>query len=375
MKIYLVGGAVRDELLGLPVKERDYVVVGATVEQMLNLGYQQVGKEFPVFLHPVTREEYALARMERKTSPGYTGFSFDTSPDVTLEADLIRRDLTINAMAFDIDKGNKILIDPYHGKNDLLNNKILRHVSLAFAEDPVRILRVGRFLARYAHRGFTVAPETITLMRDMVAAGEVNALVAERVWKELERALGEQNPDKFFDVLETCGAMPILFPDLTARDMPALMAASTLSPDTAIRFAALLHRLPEQSIKLLCDRYRAPNAYRELALLTARHFKTAHQAHTSNAADLLAHFQALDIFRRETRFKHFLIICQAIAQSENLPFHMEWLLQCANAAKSYDVQELIKQGLQDNALAEALKEKRRERIAEWLENGSPPSRG
>jgi tRNA nucleotidyltransferase (CCA-adding enzyme) len=184
MKIYLVGGAVRDKLLGLPVKERDFVVVGANENEMLQLGYQRVGKEFPVYLHPKTREEYALARRERKTAPGYKGFDFDASPEVTLEDDLLRRDLTINAIAKAEDE---ILIDPYHGQEDL-NNKVLRHVSPAFAEDPVRILRVGRFLARFAYLGFTIAPDTMTLMRLMVKGGEVDALVAERVWKELEKS-------------------------------------------------------------------------------------------------------------------------------------------------------------------------------------------
>lgn len=189
MKIYLVGGAVRDKLLGLPVTEHDYVVVGATVQDMLDLGYKQVGREFPVFLHPKTNDEYALARMERKVSPGYTGFEFDTSPLVTLEEDLERRDLTINAMAQDLETGE--IIDPFQGQKDLAD-KVLRHVSKAFAEDPVRILRIGRFLARYANLGFTVHPDTIQLMQEMVRRGEVNALVAERVWKELDRALEEK---------------------------------------------------------------------------------------------------------------------------------------------------------------------------------------
>src|SRR3990167_6080610 len=227
MKIYLVGGAVRDQLLGLPVKEQDWVVVGATIEEMLTAGYRQVGKEFPVFLHPKTGEEYALARMERKINPGYKGFTFDTSKDVTLEEDLSRRDLTINAMA-ETPEGE--LVDPFHGKKDL-EQKILRHVSPAFAEDPVRILRVGRFLARYAHLGFHIAPETITLMRHMVKVGEVNALVAERVWKELERALGEKNPEKFFEALANCEALAILFPDLPIDSIgiKALVKATQLT--------------------------------------------------------------------------------------------------------------------------------------------------
>ncbi len=208
MKTYLVGGAVRDELLGLPVRERDWVVVGATAAQMLDLGYRQVGRDFPVFLHPETHEEHALARTERKTAPGYRGFVVHAEPDVTLEEDLLRRDLTINAMARDEAGG---LIDPFNGRADL-EARLLRHVSPAFAEDPVRILRVARFAARFAHLGFRVADETRALMRRMVAAGEVDALVPERVWQEMERALGEGSPATFFEVLRDCGALAVLFP-------------------------------------------------------------------------------------------------------------------------------------------------------------------
>lgn len=362
MKIYLVGGAVRDKLLGLPVKERDYVVVGATVANMLKQGYQQVGKEFPVFLHPKTREEYALARMERKTSPGYTGFSFDTSPSVSLEEDLLRRDLTINAMA-ETDEG--VIIDPYGGQEDL-KKKLLRHVSPAFAEDPVRILRIGRFLARYQHLGFNIAPETISLMRTMVQSGEVDALVAERVWKELERALGEKNPEAFFATLEICGALKVLLPDLNKSNLTTLVTAADQTSKPLIRFAALLHGLPEKSIKGLCDRYRIPNAYRELAILVSRHASSALRATSLTAAELLALFHALDIFRREERFADFLSVCKITADTEKKPFDPDWLLDCAHAAKSYNVQELIKLGLTDQALATELKEKRKECITAWL---------
>lgn len=366
MKIYLVGGAVRDKLLGLPVKEKDWVVVGATVKEMLDLGYRQVGKEFPVFLHPKTKEEYALARMERKVNPGYKGFTFDTSPEVNLEEDLIRRDLTINAMAEGQDGE---LVDPYHGRQDL-EKKTLKHVSPAFAEDPVRILRLGRFLARYAHLGFHIAPETIALMRKMVAAGEVNALVAERVWKELERALGEKNPQEFFAVLHECGALPILFPHLEMESpgMRALVAAARLTPHTAIRFAALLHALPQpkKTIADICHRYRLPNAYRELALITALYHEQALEARTFSAGDLLQLFNALDIFRRAERFKHFLIAIQAIAQIQNKVFDPEWLMAAAKVAKSVDVTALLEQGLTGQALAEQLKENRQEKIQEWL---------
>lgn len=370
MKIYLVGGAVRDKLLGQPVKERDFVVVGASEDEVLKLGYQRVGKEFPVFLHPKTREEYALARMERKTGPGYKGFAFDASPKVTLEEDLLRRDLTINAMA-EADDGT--LIDPYHGREDLAK-KILRHVSPAFAEDPVRILRVGRFLARYYHLGFTVAPETMQLMHDMVQKGEVDALVAERVWKELERALGEKNPEKFFEVLSDCSALQSLFPGITVngRGMQALKNACQLTADPAIRFAALLHEfgsLDNKQLNAICRRYRIPNAHFELAKLTAAFHRDAQHARSLSADALLTLFTRLDIFRREQRFEDFLTACKAIHAHDD--FDAELLRGCAAAAKSYPVQELVALGLDGQKLAVQLKMKRREMIAEWLRAETP----
>lgn len=389
MKIYLVGGAVRDKLLSLPVKERDWVVVHATAEEMLRQGFRQVGKEFPVFLHPETHEEYALARMERKVDRGYKGFTFDTSPTVSLEADLERRDLTINAMA---ESEDGTLIDPYHGKEDL-NRKILRHVSPAFAEDPVRILRVGRFLARYAHLGFHVAPETITLMREMVKAGEVDALVAERVWKEFERALGEKNPDQFFAVLNDCDAMSILFPalKLDGLGMQALNSAADMSAPAVVRFAALLHDYAE--ITSLCNRYRVPNEFRELAVLVSRHyseliaisfvlelrnkssssfydrkFKTDEptEENLDIAARLLNLFYALDIFRREKRFLHFMETFDAIASVKNQLINQELIILCAKKAKEVPVQDLLAQGLAGQDLADRLKEKRLEAIAACL---------
>lgn len=368
MKIYLVGGAVRDKLLGLPIKERDWVVVGATVADMLSLGYKQVGKEFPVFLHPKTNEEYALARMERKVKPGYKGFTFDTSPAVTLEEDLIRRDLTINAMA---ETAEGDLIDPYHGKQDL-DTKILRHVSPAFGEDPVRILRVGRFLARYAHMGFHIAPETIELMREMVAKGEVDALVAERVWKELERALSEKNPEKFFQVLYECDALTKLFPhlEINSDGMKALHVACDITNDAAIRFAALLHALPDNknSIASIAHRYRIPNAYQELATLTALHYAQALKAKNLSADALLRLLSALDIFRREDRFNNFLLACQAIAIVQQQPFELQWLQECARITKSVDVKALIAAGYDGMALATKLKEKRQEKIIAFINN-------
>ncbi|NOX91180.1 MAG: multifunctional CCA addition/repair protein, partial [Gammaproteobacteria bacterium] len=257
MEIYLVGGAVRDTLLGLEPKEHDWVVVGATPEQLESQGYKQVGKDFPVFLHPKTHEEYALARTERKTAPGYHGFAIHAAPDVTLEEDLLRRDLTVNAIAQTADGQ---LIDPFNGQQDLADKR-LRHVSPAFSEDPIRILRVARFAARFAHLGFNIAPETGELMRDMVNAGEVDALVAERVWTETERALGEKNPARFFEVLRDCGALEKLFPEIErlfgvpqpekhhpeidtgVHTLMVLEQAARLSADTRVRFAALVHDL------------------------------------------------------------------------------------------------------------------------------------
>lgn len=362
MKIYLVGGAVRDKLLGLPVKERDYVVVGADENEMLKLGYQQVGKEFPVFLHPKTREEYALARAERKTGPGYKGFAVDASKTVTLEEDLKRRDLTINAMA---ETAYGELIDPYHGKQDL-DQKILRHVSEAFAEDPVRILRVGRFLARYAHLGFSVAPETTALMKQMVTAGEVNALVAERVWKELERALGEKNPEKFFAVMASCDAFAILFPGLgeQRQALQALTTASELSSDTTVRFAALLFSSVDTDA--LCKRFRAPNQYQQLAKMVHRFHAAAFAAKTASTESLLELFSKLDIFRRGDRFESFLLACQAVASVLSAhSYDANWLRACANAARAFPPQTLVEQGLEGAELAEQLKIKRLEKIAEW----------
>lgn len=284
-----------------------------------------------------------------------------------------RRDLTINAIA-ETPEGK--IVDPYHGKEDL-DKKILRHVSEAFSEDPVRVLRVGRFLARFAQFGFTVHPETMALMKKIVKSGEVNALVAERVWKELERALTEKNPEKFFEVLNECAALPILFPHLKINGpgMKALIAAASLTHSPAIRFAALMHAMPEDDqnksetkklIATLCHRYRAPNAYRELAQLTAAHNEEALEARKSSPEKLLKLFGTLDIFRRVERFNHFLTAVAAIAQSRNLTFDAEWLKKCAEQAKSVDVQKLIEQGTTGNQLPAALKEKRLNKITDWI---------
>src|SRR4030042_1567361 len=308
MEIYLVGGAVRDRLLGLPVKDRDWVVVGTTPEAMTALGYKIVGADFPVFLHPETKEEYALARTERKSGQGYKGFTVYAGPDVTLEQDLARRDLTINAMAED---ATGRLIDPFHGAEDLKRG-VLRHVAPAFAEDPLRVLRVARFAARFGYPG---AHETLTLRRTLVEAGEMETLVAERVWSEIERPLGEKKPVRFFEVLRECGALQRLLPELDAlfgvpqppehhpeidtgvHTLKVLVQATGLSPDARVRFAALLHDLgkgttpPEEwpkhrgheersvdLVRAVCQRLRTPNEYRDLALLVARYHLHCYRA-------------------------------------------------------------------------------------------------
>lgn len=351
MQIYLVGGAVRDKLLGRTVTEKDWVVVGATVSDMLQQGYRQVGKDFPVFLHPQTQEEYALARIERKISRGYTGFTFDASPTVSLADDLRRRDLTINAIA---ETATGELIDPYHGQEDL-QQKILRHVSAAFTEDPVRILRVARFAARFAGLGFKVAPETQALMREMVHAGEVDALVAERVWKELERALKEPYPEQFFHVLQACDALLRLFPELVMADMTVLMGAH----DPHIRFAALLHSLTPAEINALCNRYRVPTDYRELAILVATYHPTVRLAKTLTAHDIADLLQRLDAYRRPARFHAFLRVNEAL----RLP--TQWLADCFVAAQTVTTQNLPTH-LTGSAIAEYLHQQRIEQIAKQL---------
>jgi tRNA nucleotidyltransferase (CCA-adding enzyme) len=344
MKVYLVGGAVRDELLGRPVGEHDWVVVGATPQQMLDLGYRQVGRDFPVFLHPETREEHALARTERKTGPGYRGFELHYSPDVTLEDDLKRRDLTINAIARDADGA---LIDPHGGRADLEARK-LRHVSDAFNEDPVRILRVARFLARFEPLGFSIAPETAARMRAMVAAGEADALVPERIWQETERALGEPAPAAWLRALRASGALARIFPELdalygvpqpekwhpeidTGLHMELVMqAAASLTPEPRIRFAALMHDLgkgrtprsqwprhirhEESGAKLVeavTARLRVPTDYRDLAVLAARWHGLAHRAEELRPRTILELLESCDAFRRPERFRELLVACEA----------------------------------------------------------------
>jgi tRNA nucleotidyltransferase (CCA-adding enzyme) len=397
MEIYLVGGAVRDKLLGCPVKERDYVVVGATPADLIAQGYRPVGKNFPVFLHPETQEEYALARTERKTGPGYKGFEVYAAPDVTLEEDLQRRDLTINAIA-ESPEGH--LLDPFGGQRDLQQG-ILRHVSPAFVEDPVRILRVARFAARFR---FQVAPETQALMQTMVAAGEVDHLVPERVWKELEQALTEPYPGQFIEVLRNCGALARIFPEIERlfgvpqpshyhpeidtgiHVLKALEIATRLSPDPQVRFAVLTHDLGkgetppqewphhyrhgEQGAELilhLCRRLRISNAYRDLAIPVARYHNHAHRAQELRPGTVLKLLQAVDAFRRPHRFEQFLLACEADARGrtglEERPYPQAHCLRSSLlAAAAIDPQPLVAAGLQGEAIARALQQRRIEAI-------------
>jgi tRNA nucleotidyltransferase (CCA-adding enzyme) len=347
MDIYLVGGAVRDRLLGRPPLERDHLVVGATPEELLALGYRPVGKDFPVFLHPETGEQYALARTERKTGPGYYGFATRFSPDVTLEEDLARRDLTINAMA---QSATGAIIDPHGGRRDLAA-RVLRHISPAFVEDPLRVLRVARFAARFAPLGFTVAPETLGLMRAIVASGEMHALVPERVWAETERALAEDRPEVYFACLRECEALEAVFPEVArlfgvpqpakwhpeidtgVHVLQVVEVAAELSVETSVRFAALLHDVGkgltprsewpshtghEESgarlVERICDRLRVPNEHRELAVLVARHHARAHRAAEARPGTLLELLERTDAFRRPERFERFLLACEADAR-------------------------------------------------------------
>jgi tRNA nucleotidyltransferase (CCA-adding enzyme) len=308
VKIYEVGGAVRDELLGLPVKDRDYVVVGATPEEMIQLGYRPVGKDFPVFLHPETHEEHALARTERKTARGYHGFEFYSAPDVTLEQDLARRDLTINAIARDEDGS---LVDPFDGAEDL-SAGILRHVGPAFVEDPVRILRAARFSARF---GFDIAPETFELMRAMVENGEVDALVPERVWQELARGLMEKRPSRMFEVLQEVGALEKVTPEIGAlfgnreeaqAALDALDVAAENDTPLEVRFAALARALDPYAVDALAERLRLPASVRDLALLAARHANTIQDAQEIDAESVLELLNAVDAWRRPERFEELL---------------------------------------------------------------------
>jgi tRNA nucleotidyltransferase (CCA-adding enzyme) len=369
MRVYLVGGAVRDALLGLPVRERDWVVVGSTREELLRLGYREVGRDFPVFLHPSTHEEYALARRERKIAPGYRGFTVEFGSEVTLEEDLARRDLTINAIAQSSD-GN--LVDPFGGKRDI-DSRILRHVSAAFIEDPVRVLRLARFGARFEPLGFRVNAETMSLMRSMVARQEVDALVAERVWQETEKALQEPAAGTFFRVLRECGALARIFPEIDllfgvpqppewhpeidtgVHTLMVLDEAVKLSTDTRVRFAALVHDLgkgatprdewpshrghEEHSVVLiesLAARLRIPSDYRELALIVARYHGIVHRAFELRPKTILDFLEKSDAIRRPERFAQALLACEADSRGrtgwEARPYPQRDYLLAARAA-------------------------------------------
>ena len=394
MKIYKVGGAVRDKLLGLPFKDSDWVVVGATVDEMLAQNYLQVGRDFPVFLHPQTKEEYALARTERKSGKGYTGFVVHASPEVTLEDDLRRRDLTINAIA-ETEGGE--LVDPYHGQADIAA-RVLRHVSPAFSEDPLRVLRIARFAARFAHLGFTIAPETLALMQAMVKAGELEHLVPERVWQETHAALVTGTPQVYFRVLRDCGALKVILPELDAlfgviqpkkyhpeidtgvHTLMVLEQAAKLSPSAAVRFAALVHDLGKALsphppmhtgheaagaalIAKLAERLRVPNEFSELGILVSTQHTRCHRATTHQAEDLFTTLEATDALRRPDRFELFLLACEADARGrlglERQPYPQPAILRGAlAAAKAVNIKALVDQHKDPQTLAPAIRQAR-----------------
>lgn len=397
MQIYQVGGAVRDELLGLEVKDRDWVVVGGTPGEMAALGYKAVGKDFPVFIHPDTGEEYALARTERKTGPGYKGFAFNTSEEITLEQDLQRRDITINAIARD-ENGN--LIDPFNGRKDL-ENRIIRHVSDAFVEDPLRVLRVARFAAQF---GFLIAQETLALLKEISATNELETLAPERVWTETEKALRTGEPRRYFEILRECNALHSLFPEIDRlfgvpqperyhpeidcgiHTMMVLEQATTLTSDTEVRFASLVHDLGkattpqeiwpshhghgERGVELinkLCDRLRIPNRYRELAAVVARYHLNCHRVEELSPRVVVGKLEGLDAFRRPERFDKFLLACEADArgrkgkESQDYP-QADLFRKYREACLSVDTKSLDIQGMEGAQIAESIRLQRIEAI-------------
>ncbi|WP_371186503.1 multifunctional CCA addition/repair protein [Thalassotalea maritima] len=403
---YLVGGAVRDELLGRTVIEHDYLVVGVSQQTMLELGFVQVGKDFPVFLHPKTKDEYALARTERKQGQGYTGFVCYAEPDVTIEQDLLRRDLTINAMARD-SKGN--IIDPYHGQQDL-KAKLLRHVSPAFSEDPLRVLRVARFAARYHYLGFKVADETMALMTTMVNQGELNALTPDRIWKEMSRALLEDNPEVFVQLLRDCGALKVIWPSLDKlfgvpnpiehhgevdsgiHTVMVLQQSVKFSDELAVRFAALTHDLgkgltPETDwpkhyghekrglplVKDICKALRVPNQVRDLSLKVCEFHLHAHRAFELRPDTLLKMFDSLDAWRKPEQFAWFLTACHADAtgrlgeEDSDYP-QAEYLHKAHQLCASVDAREFVAQGLQGLQIKQAIHAKRLAIISDLKQN-------
>lgn len=404
MQIYLVGGAVRDKLLKLPVYDNDWVVVGTTAEHMLSQGFQSVGKDFPVFLHPKTKEEHALARTERKTSAGYTGFNCYFSVDVTLEEDLIRRDLTINAMAMD-EHGN--IVDPYNGQQDI-QNRILRHVSPAFVEDPLRVLRVARFAAKLAHLGFTIADETLTLMKDISESGELSHLTQERVWQEWQKSLTTSNPEQFLSVLRACGALKVVLPEIDClfgvpqpeqwhpeidtgiHTIMVAEQAAKLSKSPIVRFAAQVHDLGKGTtpssewpshkmhshtglaiIKTLCKRVRVPNDFKDLALAVCAQHSNIHRAAELKPATFLKILNKLDVWRKPEILQQVLICCEADhrgrqgheaqAYPQKLRFEKAY-----DAALSIQVQDVIRDGFQGKFIREELDKRRVQAIAEQV---------
>ena len=411
MKLYLVGGAVRDKLLDYPFTEKDWVVVGATPEELIEQGFRQVGSDFPVFLHPKTKEEHALARTERKSGAGYKGFECFTDTSVTLEEDLSRRDLTINAIAED-DNGN--LIDPHGGQQDL-TNKILRHVSDAFVEDPLRVLRVARFAARYHHLGFTIAPETLTLMTEIAASGELQHLTPERVWVETDKALGEQSPRTYIEVLRQCDALKVLLPevdklfgvpqradfhpeiDTGVHVLMALDQATILDKDPAARFAVLVHDLgkgitpddvlpkhsghEERGVKLvnvLCDRLKAPNRYREFAVGVTRYHLLSHKAPHLRPVTILKLLKGIGALRQPEKLAQFIRCCEADAKGrlgfEDTVYDSGlWLQQVFKAIQSIDNNEFILKGLTGKKLGDAI-DQRRQNIIRTLKDSHESKR-
>lgn len=405
MQVYRVGGAIRDELLGLPVKDTDWVVTGATPEQMVAGGYQPIGKDFPVFLHPVSKQEYALARTERKTARGYAGFSFNTDPAITIEQDLARRDLTINAIAEDT-SGN--VIDPFNGRQDI-QDRILRHVSDAFVEDPVRVLRIARFAARFAHLGFTIADQTKQLIEDIGQSGELDALVPERVWNEMQKALGENDPQVFFTSMRDCGVLKILFPEVdnlfgvpqTAKYHPevdtgihlmlCLKKSAELNYDLDVRFAVLMHDLGKgntpqnilpghyghelRGLKLarkFCKKWRVPKAMTDLALMTCEYHTHIHRMYEMKASTLLNFFMRTDSFRRPERFKKMTNACIADARGrtgfENDPYHQAaYANRLVDQLNLLDIGPILESGKQGQELGEAIFNYRLEYLKTILE--------
>lgn len=398
MKIYLVGGAVRDQLLQYPVVEKDWVVVGATPEQMLQAGFRQVGRDFPVFLHPKTHEEYALARRERKSGVGYYGFACEFDKDVSLEEDLQRRDLTINAIAMD-EEGK--IIDPYQGLADLKDKK-LRHISEAFVEDPVRVLRVARFAARYHHLGFTLADETKSLMYEMVRQGELAHLVPERVWQELVRSLDEKNPEIFIKTLRACGALQQILPEIDKlfgvpappkyhpeidtgiHTLMVLQSISQKTIDPMTRFAALTHDLGkaetpmedwpshhahesrgEPIIEALCLRLRVPTEWRKFAMIVCRHHLNIHRLKDLRAKTIVTLFEATDALRKGERFLKLLLVCEADGLSSQTEQTKKWF-ELLNACSQIDAKVLVEEGYQGIAIKNELHKRRVDLVQKLL---------